>query len=248
MTRDEFVFGVHAVGAVLSQSPERVLTLMVRKGETNVRVLQLLDDARTQGLAIEQVTERTLEKHVGKERHQGIAALVRARPAVTEHQLETLLDGVDGDPLLLVLDQIQDPHNLGACLRAADGAGVHVVIAPKDRAVGLTPAVRKVASGAAESVPFVRVANLARCLRVLKERGIWLVGTSDDAPQTLYESDLARPVGLVMGAEQKGLRRLTREHCDLLVSIPMYGSVESLNVAVASGICLYEATRQRRVS
>jgi 23S rRNA (guanosine2251-2'-O)-methyltransferase len=159
--------------------------------------------------------------------------------------IEDVLDGLEEPPLLLILDGVQDPHNLGACLRVADGAGAHAVIAPKDRSVGLTLAAMKVASGAAETVPYIAITNLARTMRDLKDRGIWLVGTDDAAPRTLYQEKLEGPLGWVMGAEGEGLRRLTKETCDLLVSIPMLGSVESLNVSVASGICLYEARRRR---
>ena len=159
--------------------------------------------------------------------------------------LDELLDAIDGPPLLLILDGITDPHNLGACLRVADGVGAHAVIVPKDRAVGLNATAAKVASGAAETVPYITVTNLARTMRELKERGIWLIGTSDDGEKGLYEADFTGPTALVMGSEGEGMRRLTRDTCDILVSIPMFGSVESLNVSVASGVCLYEARRQR---
>jgi 23S rRNA (guanosine2251-2'-O)-methyltransferase len=165
--------------------------------------------------------------------------------ARSESDLEALIAGIDGAPFLLILDGVTDPHNLGACLRSADAAGAHAVIAPKDNAVGLTPVAVKVASGAAESVPFVQVTNLARTLDRIKERGIWLIGTADDADATLYETDLQGPLALVLGSEGKGMRRLTRERCDLLLRLPMLGRVESLNVSVTAGICLYEALRQR---
>ena len=163
-----------------------------------------------------------------------------------ETELFALLKSLETPPFLLLLDQVQDPHNLGACLRTADGAGVHAVIAPKDRSVGLTSAVRTVACGAAEHVPYVQVTNLARFMDQLKELGIWLVGTASEAESSLYEADLTGPLGLVMGSEGSGLRRLTRERCDFVVSFPLFGSVESLNVSVATGICLFEAVRQRR--
>ena len=171
--------------------------------------------------------------------------MARVTPLPQSHSLDDLLDAVDGPPLLLVLDGVTDPHNLGACLRVADGAGVHAVVAPKDHAVGLNATVAKVASGAAETVPYLMVTNLARTLNELKERDILIVGTSDDAPGTLYDADLKGAVALVLGAEGKGLRQLTRKTCDVLVRIPMHGAVESLNVSVASGVCLYEARRQR---
>jgi 23S rRNA (guanosine2251-2'-O)-methyltransferase len=180
-------------------------------------------------------------------RHQGAVARCHGAPRWSEADLEVLLIGLPHPPLVLVLDGIQDPHNLGACLRSADAAGVHAIVAPRDRAVGITPAVRKVASGAAETVPFVQVTNLARTLRHLQELGLWRVGAAGEAPVTLYEVDLRGPLALLLGAEGKGLRRLTREHCDTLVRIPMLGAVASLNVAVATGICLFEAQRQRTV-
>lgn len=180
---------------------------------------------------------------VGTRRHQGVVA--KAGELSLARNLDELLDAIDGPPLLLILDGVTDPHNLGACLRVADGAGAHAVIAPKDRAVGLNATAAKVASGAAETVPYITVTNLARTMRELKERDVWLIGTSDDAEQTLYDADFAGAVALVMGSEGEGMRRLTRENCDILVNIPMFGSVESLNVSVASGVCLYEARRQR---
>jgi 23S rRNA (guanosine2251-2'-O)-methyltransferase len=184
-----------------------------------------------------------LAKLAGSHGHQGVAARVTAIEQA--HSLDDLLDGIAGPPLLLVLDGVTDPHNLGACLRVADGAGAHAVIAPKDHAVGVNATVAKVASGAAETVPYFMVTNLARTLGELKERSIWCVGASDDAPRTLYQADFKGPVALVLGAEGSGMRQLTRKTCDELVSIPMRGAVESLNVSVASGICLYEALRQR---
>src|SRR5205085_7693031 len=182
-------------------------------------------------------------KLCGSSRHQGVVARVQVLPQ--SHSLDDTLDAVEGSPLLLVLDGVTDPHNLGACLRVADGAGAHAVLAPKDHAVGLNATVAKVASGAAETVPYLMVTNLARTLNELKERSIWCLGLSDEATQTLYQADLKAPTALVMGTEGTGLRQLTRKTCDALVSIPMLGAVESLNVSVASGICLYEAVRQR---
>jgi 23S rRNA (guanosine2251-2'-O)-methyltransferase len=201
--------------------------------------------AREAGITVRQQERDALDKVAGGANHQGAVALVRAPTARGGHDLDAVLDAVDGPALLLILDGVTDPHNLGACLRSADGAGAHAVIAPKDKAVGLTPVAVKVASGAAESVPFVQVTNLARTLEALKQRGIWLIGTDGEAPATVFETDLRGPVGLVLGSEGKGMRRLTREHCDLLVRLPMQGRVESLNVSVAAGICLYEALRQR---
>ena len=184
-----------------------------------------------------------LAQLAGSHRHRGV--MERVTPLAPVKSLDDLLDGVEGPPLLLVLDGVTDPHNLGACLRVADGAGAHAVIAPKDHAVGINATVSKVASGAAETVPYFMVTNLARTLGELKERDVWTVGTAEDAPTTLYGADLRRPTALVLGAEGAGLRQLTRKTCDQLVSLPMAGAVESLNVSVASGICLYEAVRQR---
>ena len=214
---------------VASRRDARMRQFMARAQEAGVRLIEA-DGAR-------------LAKLAGSLGHQGVAARVQALEMA--HSLDDLLDGVQGPPLLLVLDGVTDPHNLGACLRVADGAGAHAVIAPKDHAVGVNATVAKVASGAAETVPYFMVTNLARTLGELKERSIWIVGTSDDAPRTLYQADFKGPTALVLGAEGAGMRQLTRKTCDELVSIPMCGAVESLNVSVASGICLYEARRQR---
>jgi 23S rRNA (guanosine2251-2'-O)-methyltransferase len=204
---------------------------------------ELLQAAKAVNVRIIQVDDQRLNNIVGTRRHQGVVA--KAGELSLARNLDELLDAIDGPPLLLVLDGITDPHNLGACLRVADGAGAHAVIVPKDRAVGLNATAAKVASGAAETVPYLTVTNLARTLRELKERGILLVGTTDDGEKSLYQADFSGPAALVMGSEGEGMRRLTRETCDVLVSIPMFGSVESLNVSVASGVCLYEARRQR---
>jgi 23S rRNA (guanosine2251-2'-O)-methyltransferase len=204
---------------------------------------QFLERANEAGARVIEADGMRLAKLAGSHGHQGVAA--RVQPLPTSNSLDDLLDELKEPPLLLVLDGVTDPHNLGACLRVADGAGAQAVIAPKDHAVGVNATVAKVASGAAETVPYFMVTNLARTLGELKERSIWCVGTSDDAPKTLYQADLKGPVALVLGAEGSGLRQLTRKTCDELVSIPMRGAVESLNVSVASGLCLYEALRQR---
>jgi 23S rRNA (guanosine2251-2'-O)-methyltransferase len=185
-----------------------------------------------------------LDRLASGERHQGVCVQMRSAGVLGEGALDDLLEKVKA-PLLLVLDGVQDPHNLGACLRTADAAGVAAVIVPRDRAAGLSPVVRKVASGAAETIPLIQVVNLARTLRWLKEREIWIVGTDDEAPKSLFETSLTGPLALVLGAEGQGLRRLTKENCDALISIPMKGVVESLNVSVATGVVLYEALRQR---
>ena len=192
------------------------------------------------------MTREALDARSPDIQHQGILAECRLAPSLNEHDLANLITSIKQPPLLLILDGVQDPHNLGACLRTADAAGVVAVVTPRDRSVGLTATVRKVACGAAELVPFVQVTNLARCLRDLAELGIYLIGTSDTAEQSLYSMDLRGPLGIVMGAEGDGMRRLTKETCDALVSIPMHGQVSSLNVSVASGVCLFEAVRQRQ--
>lgn len=210
-------------------------------------MLELISAAKGAGVRVIPVDELRLANMVGTRRHQGVVA--KAGEISLARNLDELLDAIDGPPLLLILDGITDPHNLGACLRVADGAGAHAVIAPKDRAVGLNATAAKVASGAADSVPYITVTNLARTMREIKERNIFVVGTSDDVEKNLYQADFTGSdgVAIVMGSEGEGMRRLTRETCDLLVSVPMFGSVESLNVSVASGICLYEARRQRLI-
>ena len=209
---------------------------------------QFTDRAREAGIRLIESDGVRLAKMAGSHGHQGVVARVNAVAVITS--LDELLEQLEASgvasPLILVLDGVTDPHNLGACLRVADGAGAHAVIAPKDHAAGINATVAKVASGAAETMPYFMVTNLARTLGELKERNIWCIGTSDDAPKTIYDVDLKGPVALVLGAEGEGMRQLTRKTCDELVSIPMHGAVESLNVSVASGICLYEALRQRR--
>jgi 23S rRNA (guanosine2251-2'-O)-methyltransferase len=210
------------------------------------RLGEVAELARKAGVPVRQVDRDELDRTAEGANHQGVLARVRTPAARTEKDLARILDGANGPALMLILDGVQDPHNLGACLRTADAAGVQAVVAPKDSAVGLTPVACKVASGAAETLPYVQVTNLARTMDCLKERGIWLVGTAGDAATGLFDRDLTVPLALVMGSEGKGLRRLTRERCDLLARLPMLGTVESLNVSVAAGICLYETLRQRR--
>jgi 23S rRNA (guanosine2251-2'-O)-methyltransferase len=240
-------YGLHAVRLLLERSPERVRRVWVQGGKAADGVDELRRVAEGHRIEVSSVDAEALERLSANRRHQGIVAELVARSSDPETELELALEkAADDAPLLLVLDGVQDPHNLGACLRTADAVGATAVIAPRDRASGLTPVVRKVAAGAAESVPFVAVVNLARTLRELKDRGIWLIGTSDQAEQSLYDADLTGPTAIVMGGEAEGLRRLTRETCDALVSVPMAGVVESLNVSVAAGVALYEAVRQRR--
>ena len=239
------ICGIHAVESAVRNDPENIGQIWLDKNSRNDRLKKLLQLVEDNGLRITTQPADKLDKMAGNNRHQGIIAEYFKSKTYTENDLYDLLDGLEETPFLLVLDGVTDPHNLGACLRTAEGAGIHAVIAPKDNAVSLTPTVRKVASGAAEVVPFIPVTNLARTLDTLKERGIWLTGTSDKAKQTLYQADLKGPMALVMGAEGTGIRRLTEERCDFLISIPMKGQVSSLNVSVATGVCLYEALRQR---
>jgi 23S rRNA (guanosine2251-2'-O)-methyltransferase len=243
MSSAKVLFGFHAVGVRLKTAPQSVIEVYYEAARRDARMRQFLDRAREAGVRLIEADALRIAKLAGSHGHQGVAARVEPLPAAKS--LDDLLDQVEGPPLLLVLDGVTDPHNLGACLRVADGAGAHAVIAPKDHAVGLNATVAKVASGAAETVPYFMVTNLARTLGELKERSIWCIGASDDAPRTVWQADLKAAVALVLGAEGPGMRQLTRKTCDELVSIPMRGAVESLNVSVASGICLYEALRQR---
>lgn len=237
------IFGFHAVTSRIRHEASSVEEIYVDSSRVDGRMKDLLQAAKAAGVRIIPADDQRLSNIVGTRRHQGVVA--KASELSLARNLDELLDAIDGPPLLLVLDGITDPHNLGACLRVADGAGAHAVIAPKDRAVGLNATAAKVASGAAETVPYITVTNLARTLRELKERDIWLVGTTDDVEKNIYDVDFKSGCALVMGSEGEGMRRLTRETCDVLVSVPMFGSVESLNVSVASGVCLYEARRQR---
>jgi 23S rRNA (guanosine2251-2'-O)-methyltransferase len=242
------LFGFHAVGVRIKTAPQSVLEVFFDVARRDARMRQFTDRAREAGVRLIESDGLRLAKMAGSHGHQGVVA--RVNPVAQVTSLDELLEQLEASglaaPLLLVLDGVTDPHNLGACLRVADGAGAHAVIAPKDHAAGINATVAKVASGAAETMPYFMVTNLARTLGELKERNIWCIGTSDDAPKTIYDVDLKGPVALVLGAEGEGMRQLTRKTCDELVSIPMHGAVESLNVSVASGVCLYEALRQRR--
>ncbi len=237
--------GFHAVTALLRHRPEDVVELYIDRQRQDARMRSLLERAQLAGVRTVPVDTARLDAIAGGGRHQGVVAFVAAQART--RSLEEVLDALDPrrPALFLVLDGVQDPHNLGACLRVADGAGVDAVIAPKDRAAGLSAAAVKVASGAADTVPYVAVTNLARALHTLKAAGVWVVGAAGEAQKSLYECDLAGPVAWVLGAEGEGLRRLTRELCDELVRIPMLGAVESLNVSVAAGVCLYETVRRR---
>lgn len=253
-----YVYGVHAVGAVLERSPERILELWVAAPREDLRARDLRERAERIGLKVQAAEGAALAKLVGAVSHQGAVAAVRPLKPWNEDDLMTAVEGrlatrdpgqdenlLQRDPLLLVLDGVTDPHNLGACLRTADAAGVQALVIPRDRSAAVDGIVSKVAAGATEFVPVASVINLARTLAALKQRGIWVVGTDAHAEQSVYGADLARPLALVLGAEGVGLRRLTRERCDFLVRIPMAGQVKSLNVSVAAGIALFEARRQR---
>ncbi len=237
--------GIHAVAAILSQRDINIEKILFNRERKDRRLQSLVDKAQQLNVSIEFVDKKELDEKSGSARHQGVLVFFHARKAMNENDLKPFIEALDEDPFLLVLDGVTDPHNLGACLRTADAAGVHAVITAKDNSASLTDVVRKVASGAAESVPLVQVNNLARALDDLKSMGVWLTGTSDQAEQSLYTSELTGPLALVLGAEGKGMRRLTSEKCDFLISIPMAGRVSSLNVSVASGVCLFEARRQR---
>jgi 23S rRNA (guanosine2251-2'-O)-methyltransferase len=247
MSAPKVLFGFHAVGVRLKTAPASIIELFVDPSRRDARMRQFIERAKEAGLRPIEADSLRIAKLAGSHGHQGVAA--RVQPVAQVRSLDDLLDQLEADgveaPLLLVLDGVTDPHNLGACLRVADGAGAHAVIAPKDHAAGINATVAKVASGAAETVPYFMVTNLARTLNELKERNVWVIGTSDDAPRTLYQVDLKGPVALVLGAEGAGMRQLTRKTCDELIGIPMKGAVESLNVSVASAVCLYEALRQR---
>jgi 23S rRNA (guanosine2251-2'-O)-methyltransferase len=240
-----WVYGLHAVLAVLERAPERVLELMLADARDDQRMQAIRQRAEGLGLSVQPVTNEALAKRIGDVSHQGALAQLRPLEPLDERALLALLATLTEDALLLVLDGVTDPHNLGACLRSADAAGAHALIIPRDRSASVDGVVRKVAAGAAEFVPVASVTNLARTLELLKEQGIWVVGTDEDAAQNIYAADLKRPLALVLGAEGSGMRRLTRERCDYLVRIPMAGSVGSLNVSVAAGVALFEARRQR---
>ena len=239
----DLVFGIHAVEAFLQRAPQDVLELFVMKDRDDKRMQPIIQLARQNGVSVQFCNRRTLDDMVSGQ-HQGVVAKARLQSSGTEADLAAIVEQ-QAKPFILILDGVTDPHNLGAILRSADAAGVHAVVAPKDRSVKLTSVVRKVACGAAESVPFITVTNLARTLRELQDAGVWVVGTAGETETLVYDADLKGPLAIVLGAEGEGLRRLTRETCDSLVKIPMFGTVSSLNVSVAAGICLFEAVRQR---
>ena len=240
----EIIFGIHAVQALLDNDPQRIQEVFILKGRDDRRLQTLVKALEANGIVIQVASRQMLDSKSDGAVHQGIIARIKPGRQYQEADLPDLLESLDR-PLLLILDGVTDPHNLGACLRSADAAGVHAVLVPKDRSAQLNATAKKVACGAAEHVPLIRVTNLARTMRLLQESNIWIVGTAGEADHTLHQSKMTGPMALVMGAEGEGMRRLTREHCDELISIPMAGSVSSLNVSVATGICLFEAVRQR---
>jgi 23S rRNA (guanosine2251-2'-O)-methyltransferase len=242
---EQLLIGIHAVTSALKSAAADVQWLRIAADSKNKRLTEIESRAHGSGISVIKSTAKELDRLSDQQRHQGVIAGFKGSNIATESQLETILDAIDGQALVLVLDGVQDPHNLGACLRTADAAGVHLVVICKDQSAGITPVVRRAASGAAETLRIVQATNLARVLRTLKQKGIWLAGTSDGVKDDLYSTDLSGPLALVMGNEGTGLRRLTAELCDYLVSIPMAGQVESLNVSVATGVCLFEINRQR---
>ncbi len=239
----QYVYGLHAVAALLEYNPKDVKQLFVQQNRQDIKLKKVTELAQKQNISIYSQTKHELDKLVSAN-HQGIIAIVTT--VAKTQDLDALLASLSEPALLLILDGVQDPHNLGACLRSANAAGVHAVIVPKDNAVGITDVVRKVASGAAETVPFIQVTNLARTIKQLQEQGVWVYGADAEAVDTIYDIDMRGPVALILGAEGRGLRRLTKEICDGLMCIPMAGDVASLNVSVAAGICVFEAVRQRQ--
>jgi len=247
--QDEVVLGIHAISALIKRSPERFKELFFLKGREDERLLPIVNLARKHGIPAQFVHRKVLDEKSRGEQHQGVLARVTPGKTFTEHDLDDILATCERnqtEPFLLILDGVTDPHNLGACLRNADAAGVHAIVVPKDNAARITSTVRKVAVGAAETIPLVQVTNLARTMKALQKQGVWIIGTAGETDTCIYDVALSGPMALVMGAEGKGMRRLTRENCDQLVKLPMAGEVSSLNVAVATGICLYEIVRQRR--
>lgn len=242
---ENVICGLHAVLAALKKNPQEVQEIWVSNAREDGRIAAVVNAAHAAQVKVHKSPRAALDRMADNVRHQGVVARLREMAVRTEHDLDTFLSRLPPLPLLLVLDGVQDPHNLGACLRSAEAAGAQAVIVPRDHTAPLSATARRAASGAAESIPVIQVVNLARCLRTLKEAGIWLAGASQEADTDIFQADLYRPLAMVLGGEGKGLRRLTQKECDLVVRIPMAGSVESLNVSVATGICLFEAVRQR---
>ena len=247
---EEIVFGIHAINALIKAAPERFIEIFLLKGREDDRLMPIINLARKYGISAQMVQRKVLDEKSEGEQHQGVVARVKPGKVFNENDLDDIISQAKSrniPPFLLILDGVTDPHNLGACLRNADASGVQAIIVPKDNAARLTATVRKVAVGAAESVPLIQVTNLSRTMKQLQKLGVWIIGTAGETDTCLYDVKLSGPMALVMGAEGKGMRRLTRENCDQLVKLPMAGSVSSLNVSVATGICLFEMVRQRRV-
>ncbi len=247
MANDNIIFGINPIQQLLQRNPEKVLEISVSEQKNDNRMQELLAIAKQHGIAIQRIDAKKLDKLFVEQNHQGIIAKIKPTAILTESALPELVRNA-AKPLFLILDGVQDPHNLGACLRTAEATGVTAVITPRDNAVGITPVVRKVASGAADIVPIVQVSNLARAMRDLQELGVWIVGTTGDAEQRIYDLDLTGSIAIVLGAEGVGMRQLTAKHCDFIAKLPMLGQVESLNVSVATGVCLYEVIRQRSLA
>lgn len=251
MSESMWVFGLHAAQSAIEQHPDRIKEVVLLKGRQDNRMNKLLDIVREQGVKFRLASKEEFDRNLQKQeltgsRHQGVMVLMTAAPVLKENDLDAVLDALEAEPLLLILDGVTDPHNIGACLRTCDAVGAHGLIVPKDKSGSLTPTAVKIASGASDSVPFFAVTNLARTIEALKERGIWVYGTAGEANSSIYQTKLTGPIALVMGAEGDGMRRLTRELCDGLINIPMAGHVSSLNVSVATGVCLFEIVRQRQ--
>jgi 23S rRNA (guanosine2251-2'-O)-methyltransferase len=247
MSKSDLIFGLHAVEAVISRQPERFIEIYALKGRQDERITSIINVARQQGVSVQFMARKVLDNKAGDDRHQGIMARVTPAKQLDESDLAELIENSSTTPFLLILDGVTDPHNLGACMRSADAAGVTAIVVPKDNASKITSTVQKVACGAAENVPFITVTNLARTMRYIQEQGIWIFGTAGETDKSLYQTEFKGPIAIAMGAEGTGLRRLTREHCDELIKIPMAGTVSSLNVSVATGVCLFEVIRQRQL-
>ncbi|MBV6862265.1 23S rRNA (guanosine(2251)-2'-O)-methyltransferase RlmB [Xanthomonas euvesicatoria] len=243
--QNQWIVGVNAVASSVENDADNVREVLIEAGSKNPRLTEIEEQARRKGIDVRRVNTQALDGVVGQVRHQGVAARYAAARLWAENELEGLVEAAEGRALVLILDGVQDPHNLGACLRSAAAAGVTAVVIPKDKSATVNATVRKTSAGAADRIPVVAVTNLARCLRDLQKQGVWLYGLAGEAEASLYSVDLRGNVGLVLGGEADGLRRLTREHCDGLVKIPMPGEIESLNVSVATGVTLFEAVRQR---
>jgi 23S rRNA (guanosine2251-2'-O)-methyltransferase len=242
--KTETLFGIHAVSTLIDRNPTKIMEIWVQKGREDKRMKRLLDKAAALHIHVREVGKDQLTQKVDGN-HQGIVAFRQPVQALNERELPNILAAVEGVPFILILDGVTDPHNLGACIRTADAAGVQLVIAPKDKSAPLNATASKVACGAAEVIPYVQVTNLSRTIKELQEQGIWIIGAAGEADSSIYEQDLTGPIALVMGAEGNGMRRLTKECCDFLVNIPMAGEVSSVNVSVATGVSLFEAVRQR---